>query len=83
MTPLKLRLIGRIIGVNDTQGLTTSIVHLQKPTGLTLNLRIKCERGTHLPFILHDYAINVCAQNPTSVDTWHNLLPVPASAGFL
>jgi len=28
------------------------------------------------------YAINVCAQNPTPVDTEHNLMPVPASARF-
>jgi hexosaminidase len=27
-------------------------------------------------------AINVCAQNPTPVDTEHNLMPVPASARF-
>ncbi|MDX6708996.1 MAG: hexosaminidase [Blastocatellia bacterium] len=38
---------------------------------------------THLPFILYMIcAINVCAQNPTPVDTEHNLMPVPASARF-
>jgi len=58
-------------------------VHLQKPTRFNRLIEDQMRARTHLPFILFMiYAINVCAQNPTSVDTEHNLMPVPASARF-